>query len=198
MILHVIAVAFHRPLPLRILMESFMVQTNPAWRLNIIHDGPSPESIKMLINSPLYKDPRIFYTETDKVYGRWGHPNRKKGISELPFNHHDFVLLTNDDNYYVPTFVQTMLRGCSDNSKIGFVYCNTVHNYQNYDVLLTQLKRDHIDMGSFIVRVDIAKKIGFNSFELNADGIYAEQCSDLCRRLHLRITYVNKALFVHN
>lgn len=198
MILQVICVAFHRPLPLRILIESFLVQTNPNWRLKIIHDGPSPESIKEFINLPPYKDPRIVYTETDVVNGKWGHPNRKKAISDLSFNHHDFVLLTNDDNYYVPTFVQTMTNGCSETGRVGFAYCNTVHSYQNYEVLLTRIKKDHIDMGSFIVRVDIAKKIGFNSFELNADGIYAEQCSDLCRRLRLKINYINKALFVHN
>jgi hypothetical protein len=53
-------------------------------------------------------------------------------------------------------------------------------------------------MGSFIVRVDIAKKIGFKSMELNGDGAYAEECANFCTRIRLKINYIQKPLFVHN
>jgi hypothetical protein len=196
--LHVICVAYQRAIPLRILIDSFKVQTNPCWILYIIHDGPAPEDVKEVVS--LYKnDPRIFFSETPTRLGKYGHPNRDAMLKRLALNHRDFVLITNDDNYYVPVFVEMMMKyGHSPANPVGMVYCDTVHSYFQYNVLQSQVKKDHIDMGSFIVRVDIAKKIGFKSMELNGDGAYAEECANFCTRIRLKINYIQKPLFVHN
>lgn len=197
MILHVICTSFNRPIQQRILIDSFMVQTNPMWKLYIIHDGPAPSQLKDIVN--YYTDPRIKFIETETINGNYGHSNKNKILGMLPLNHSDFVLMTNDDNYYVPRFVEFMTRRCSSLSrKVGLVYCDTVHSYLNYELLKTQLKENFVDMGSFIVRIDVAKKIGFNQIHLSADGTYAESCANFCKKVRLEMIYIPKPLFIHN
>jgi len=192
--LYIICVAFERAIPLRIMIDCLLTQTNPNWELHIIHDGPASDKIKKIISS--YCDPRIKFEETPKRLGQYGHPNRNYGLSKLAFNHKDFVLITNDDNYYVPKFVEYMFNAAK--TQVGMVYCDTVHNYINYDVLQTHIKVGQIDMGSFIVRVDVAKKVGFDSVKVEADGIYAVKCSEYCRKSNLRIRSIKRPLFIHN
>lgn len=197
MTLHILCTSFQRPIQQRILIDSLIVQTKPFWKLYIIHDGPAPMQLRHIVNE--YEDLRIKYFETETVVGQWGHPNKKKLLDMIPRNHSDFVLMTNDDNYYVPKFVEMMTRRCGSFArKIGMVYCDTAHSYTQYDVLKTQLKENLVDMGSFIVRVDIAKKIGFDASHFSADGAYAEACANLCKRLRLEMIYIPKVLFIHN
>jgi len=195
--INIICVAYKRVIPLRILIDSFLVQTDPRWRLYIVHDGPAPDSVKNMIAH--VKDQRVSFEETDIRRGLWGHPNRQMMLKRLPFNHSDYLLMTNDDNYYTPIFVQMMLvRTRSQLARTGMVFCDTVHNYTKYEVLKTRLKVGSVDMGSFIVRMDIAKKIGFNYMVMEADGKYAEECANYCKKSRLNVQYIPKALFIHN
>lgn len=195
--LHVIAVAYHRPIQLRILIDSFLVQTNGRWTLHVIHDGTAPYSVHEVMGLPEYQDPRIKFTETPQVNGYWGHPNRRDGLKQLSLNHRDYVLLTNDDNYYVPRFVEYFLKECRD-GKIGFIYCDAIHSYEQYNLFISEVKENHIDMGSFIVKLDVARRVGFNHTHLSADGRYAEECANYCRIRRLGIVHIPKPLFVHN
>jgi len=193
--LHVICVAFHRPTPLKILIGSFIVQTNPDWILHIVHDGAAPQQIYEAINS--YSDPRIQFECTPQVNGHWGHPNRGAMLRKLTLNHRDYVLITNDDNYYVPIFVEEFFKECRKPCT-GFVYCDTLHSYQKYDVLKTELKENHIDMGSFIVRLDVARKVGFKHRHFSADGTYAIECVAYCIKRQFFVRYIPKCFFIHN
>jgi len=65
-------------------------------------------------------------------------------------------------------------------------------------MLLTRVRVGAIDMGSFIVKLDIAQKVGFNHTVEVADGIYAEECASECARQNLIVSQINKALFIHN
>jgi len=195
--IHIICVAYKRVIPLRILIDSFLNQTDPRWRLYIIHDGPAPDDVRAVTNQ--YNDQRIRFEESEQRNGYWGHPNRRKMLEKLVFNRTDYLLMTNDDNYYVPRFVEMMLSRTKNGlDKTGMVYCDTVHNYSNYDVLKTKMKTGSVDMGSFITRVDIAKKIGFKYVVVEADGKFAEECAMYCRKYKLEVKYIPKALFIHN
>ncbi len=192
--LHVICTAFNRPTDLKRLVYDFILQTDPRWHMRIIHDGIPPDGIERYIRG--LKDPRIEFDYTKKVNGYWGHPNRRMMLNETHGDPGDYVLITNDDNQYVKAFVEIMLGLCTSN--IGFVACDTVHNYFNYDILHTQVRVGAIDMGSFIVRLDVARAVGFNHDVEVADGLYAEECAAECRRRKLRVLGINKALFIHN
>jgi hypothetical protein len=192
--LQIICVAYHRAIPLRMLIDCFLIQTNPHWQMYIVHDGNAPQDVKDVVSS--YDDHRITFIETPKRAGIWGHENRQWALREMPRNDIDYVLITNDDNYYVPTFVERFLEKCQKD--VGFVYCNTVHSYMDYDVLQTRIKEGMIDMGSFIVRLSIAKKIGFNYMHEQGDGRYAEDCALECLMHQLGVIYIPKCYFIHN
>jgi hypothetical protein len=190
----VIAVAYERAIPLSILMNSFLVQTDPRWELNVIYDGEIPPKIRTILNR--YTDKRIKFSNTETRNGNWGHPNRKMMLDKLEGEKDDYVLLTNDDNYYVPTFVEQMLGKASED--VGIVFCNTLHSYNNYDVHESALYECGIDMGAFIVKYPIAKKIGFNHSHLTADGRYATECKNFCIMHNLKAIHIPRAIFIHN
>lgn len=192
--LKIICVAYERPIAMRGLIDCFLLQTNPNWELTIIHDGKASQNVWNTVN--LYNDNRIVFSETEQRNQQFGHPNRKMMIEKLIESNVDFVLITNDDNYYVPVFVEYMSGMISPN--VGMIYCDSVHSHFQYIHHKTCVMVDHIDIGSFIVRIDIAKRIGFTGTTFNADGVYAMQCANLCKVHGLRVIYIPKPLFVHN
>jgi GT2 family glycosyltransferase len=192
--LHVIIVAYNRPMELKRIVFDFLVQSNPNFILHIIHDGPMLRKDAEFIKG--IKDERINLEITPRVNGFWGHVNRSNMLQKIKGDAGDYVLITNDDNQYVMDFVKMFLAKCGENT--GFVYCNTVHNYLKYDVLNTEIRVGSIDMGSFIVKLDLAQRVGFNSTVEVADGMYAEDCARECVRKKLKIVKVNKPLFIHN
>lgn len=192
--LHVIVTAFNRPTDLKRLLFDFILQSNKEWEIRIIHDGAPPDGIASFIYS--LKDKRISFYNTQAVNGYWGHPNRRLMLEQTKGDPGDYVLITNDDNQYVKSFWEILRRHCGPDT--GMVYCNTVHNYFDYEILNTEIRVGHIDMGSFIVRLDVAQKVGFNHTAEVADGFYAEECAAECRSRNMKVIPVKKALFIHN
>jgi hypothetical protein len=192
--MQVICTVFRRAIHLRRLIDCFVLQTDNRWELHVIHDGePTPE---VMATMALYDDPRITFTSTPEVNGHYGHPNRNLMLGKLASKTDEFVLITNDDNQYVAKFVEFFLKAC--NPEVGFVFCDTVHSYEQYNLLVTQVKENHIDMGSFIVKLDVARRVGFNYTHLSADGKYAEECAAYCKLRRLRIVHIPKPNFIHN
>lgn len=190
--LKVIVVAYFRPLPLQIMINCFRVQTDPRWEMHIIHDGPAPEDVKNILPD----DPRVIFYETSHRLKNYGHPNRRRMLNDIQAIPQDFILITNDDNYYVPEFVRYMRQEAKPN--VGIIYNDCLHNYMSYEVLKSKMQTNAIDMGSFVVRADIAKAVGFTSDAFHADGIYAEACAAYCNTNNIAIKYIPRSLFVHN
>ena len=191
--LHILCVAYGRPIHLMNICGQFLVQTSPNWELTVMYDGPIP--LKVQKSMDIFNDKRIHFKSSGKRTGVWGHLNRKRMIKELKADDNDFVLLTNEDNMYVPIFVESMLNVANGNT--GFVMCNVLHSYIGYDVMETKLKENYIDMGSFAIRVDIAKKIGFNHVNFSADGRYAEDCAKYCSENKIEIIHIKTPIFIH-
>jgi hypothetical protein len=192
--LKIICVAYERPVQLVNLIGCFIVQTNPNWELYIIYDGEVPESI--LKAKAVHQDKRVFFTNSPERNGNWGHPNRRDALDSLPGEDVDYVLITNDDNYYVPTFVDQMLRNC--NQSIGMVYCDTIHSYAHHNLTQSVPVEGGIDMGAFIVKYNIAKKVKFKHDSFTADGLYCEECRRDCAMGGYNIIQVPRPIFVHN
>lgn len=192
--LQVIAVAYQRPKEIKVLISSFIVQTNPHWLLYIIHDGATPKEITDVVTE--FQDKRLILCESKIRKGKWGHPNRKMMLDKIPCEPDDPILLTNDDNYYVRTFVDKMLTGMT--KAVGMIHCDMLHSYTDYGIFKTQPRISGIDMGAFVVRADIAKKVGFNSVKFEADGEYCEEVVKYCKENNYRVLHIDKILFVHN
>ncbi len=197
--IHIICVAYERVEPLEILIRSFIVQTNKNWILHIVYDGTAPKKILDIIAPFLdgsRKDERIHFYQSPERNQKYGHPNRRTMLKSIETNQDDFILMTNDDNYYIPRFIEFMLRQI--NPRVGMVYCDTVHSHAEYDINYSELRENCVDLGAFIVRATIAKETGFNHDHFSADGTYAEECLKTCHKKGLIAIKIKKALFVHN
>jgi hypothetical protein len=198
--IHVIMVAYERYEPLEIAIRSFLIQTNPNWILNIIYDGPAPQRILDIV-APFIdgggrKDRRIRFYQSAERYQNYGHPNRRAMLQMIVTDPFDYILMTNDDNYYVPKFVEYML-GAAGHQR-GIIFCDTVHSHADYNLHSSNLYECGIDMGAFMVRADVAKQTGFNHDHFSADGTYAVECLNTCNTKGLKTFKINKPLFIHN
>lgn len=195
MTLHIVCAAYKRIIPLRILIDSFIVQTNPNWKLYVIHDGPMPEELDE-IRSLYGEEKRISFQYTEVRVGRSGFPNREYMFKQIAGELGDFVMSTNDDNYYVPTFVDDMLKLITPTA--GIIYCNMLHSHFGYTVLATVLQVYYIDMGAFAVNLELAKKVGITHTDDCADGKFAEACLKECNRVGMTTHKTERILFIHN
>jgi hypothetical protein len=193
--LHIIIAAYGKAVATAGLLNSLIVQTNKSWVTYVVHDGPPAPDFAELKN--VIKDPRIGFYNSARQFGCYGHINRKMTLETINGGPNDFVLITNCDNYYIPIFVERMLGEAKHD--VGIVYCDTLHSHQGYAVQSSALKLSYIDMGAFIVRLDIAKENGFNHVDYPAaDGLFAEECAARCASKNLWTVHINKVMFVHN
>jgi hypothetical protein len=109
----------------------------------------------------------------------------------------DFVLNTNDDNYYVPKFVEFMMKEAAVKST-AIVYCDFLHHNADYDKIESHLKTNFIDMGAFITDLALAQEIGFPYMIPAHDGKFAEEADAICKQRGLRTAHIFKTLFIHN
>ena len=197
--LEVIVVSYHRVPQLRALIYSLLAQTSKDFAIHVIHDGRD-EVTKSAITTICNENPdvSIRYSESTQRFNDYGHSLRSIGLQESTGR---YTLLTNDDNYYVPTFIEEMLKAGKE-SRAEIVFCNMVHNHVfedlpnpiGYQVLVTEPKLNRIDMGAFIFETKIGKKVGFNSRLFEADWDFFEGLI----RSGASYKKIEKVLFVHN
>jgi hypothetical protein len=193
--LHVVAIAYERPVELRTFIDSFVMQTYTDWFMTVYHDGPPSLEVQKV--SQLYKnDARIAFVATTERQGNWGHDNRRAGLDAIMGEPGDFVLITNADNYYVRTFAEKLMEKAIKG--VGMVYCDFLHHTLEYINMISQPKLNYIDMGAFIVDLKIAQKVRFIHMEASADGVYCEECVAEIAKQGMRTEHVDKTLFIHN
>lgn len=191
----IIITAYKRYEQIKCLLYSLFAQTYKNFELIIIHDGYDQSHLELM--SEFTGRPNIKYFQTPIRYNDWGMSLRNIGI---PLAEGDFVINTNDDNYYTPIWLEEINNILINNQDINFVYYDMVlnhnnienHNKQDYGLFIPQLKHSYIDMGQFAVKKEILEKYRFN-LTAPADGELVEEM------LHeLTPFYINKILFVHN
>lgn len=187
--LDIVSVTYGHNHELRCFVESILSQSSHNWRLHLIHDGPGPEFIRIM--NQYWGDTRINYFCTETRANDWGHSLRALGLSTIQEKDSRYVLFTNADNIYVPVFVEEMTKACSD-----IVYCNMIHDHWDYRFRETSLQRGKIDCSAFVVKTELAKKVGWNSREYAADWYYIQ---DVLRAYpNASVIKNNKILVVHN
>jgi hypothetical protein len=137
-------------------------------------------------------DDRIKFTNLRNRYNDWGHTPRNYGVEHSTS---EWVVMTGEDNYYCPEFVDQMLQVSKGQD---FVYCNMVHNWINkeYIGINTLLQFGRIDIGCFMVKTDIAKTIKLRTKEEWADWYFVEEF--IKKHKDANIIKLDKVLYVHN
>jgi hypothetical protein len=173
------------------IISALILQTHKNWELILIHDGPS-EKVKSYIPD----DNRITYIETKERKGNYGHHLRQWALNEFDLG--DYVVVSNADNYYVPTFIEYMLKGFKKSHTAVATYCTeTVHSYKAWQVLPAKMEKGFLDCGAVMIKSNIAKEVGWRDItDHSADWTYFQ---DIASKYSWRnFISVRGALFVHN
>ena len=181
---------WNRPNNLMVILSSLVAQTNQNWKAHIVIDGLTNDYFKV---KEFYQDEeRIRFTHLEKNHNDWGHTPRQYGLDECK---EEWVVMTGDDNYYVPTFVDEMLK---NSNKVYFVYCNMVHNWVNNDYipLDSEPQLYRIDIGNFMVLTELGKTIKLQKDKNEADGLYVEEF--IKKYPGIKPKKIKKILYVHN
>lgn len=179
---------FDRNYELRSALHSILAQTNPDWKVNVVVDNPFRSIADVIVDD--IDDPRVYITHLDDRYNNWGHTPREKGKQ---MSMADYVIMTGDDGYYMPTFVEELHKMSKDSP--GMIYWDMVHSHYDYQYFKCVPAFNQIDMGAFATRTDLAQQIKLNT-SYAADGEFVE---DFKKKFPSEaIVKINKVLFVHN
>lgn len=195
--LKIIAVTFNHTTELEVFIGSLLLQTSNDWMCEVIHDGPAPQVVKDIM-ARYAGDNRIVLKCTEKRNGVWGHVSRRIALEQMELSDKDFVLITNCDNVYVPGFVEQVLEQARMREKVGIVYCDTIHSHLQWGYHKSQLAEGFIDMGAAVIRIDIAKSVGFRWDHFSADGKYIQECAIEGAKRGLCNVHISKGIFIHN
>jgi hypothetical protein len=180
-----------------IIAESLILQTYPAWELLLVHDGEPDIKTSLELDNLWCKDDRIQYLKTDKRYNDWGHTPRERGLKQIS-KESSYVVISGGDNYYVPTFLELMVKACKENTIA--VYCDLIHNHEragvSYRKMDSSLSFGNIDCGNIMVRSDVAKEVGFTTKGFAADWDYINAV--ILKYGTGNIVHIPNVLFIHN
>lgn len=161
------------------IVSSLICQTYKNWELILIHDGPNTTGLRQYIEA--VNDKRIVYIETKERVNKWGHPYRAWALNEIKNNglsaNCDYITISNADNYHMPTYCETMIRGFKDG--IQAVYCSHfVHSYMSnqkqengqiltypFGIINTRLELGYIDCACVMVRKEAACEVGWRDVD---------------------------------
>jgi lipopolysaccharide biosynthesis glycosyltransferase len=176
-ILHAVCTVYGTPVQVKEFIDNFLIQSNPNWTLQIIYDGIPPQD--MMDTFSLYKDSRVHFIFSQRITQKHIiHPNRQMILQQLKCEKDDFVLITNNERCYNSEFVEHIMTGIGNNG-VGIVYGG-----------------NKIDMGTFMVRADIAKMVGDQGVNDFANGIYATECRRYCNNRNLELKHIEEPLFI--
>lgn len=180
------------------IISALICQTHKNWELILIHDGPNETGIR---EHHINGDTRIKYIETETRVGNWGHSLRQWALNEIRDSRlpdTDYIVISNSDNYYVPVFIEYMLKGFHGKHTAVATYCDSItHSYIAWKVMQSRFERGFIDCGQVMVKKEVACEVGWNDVESHSsDWIYF---SDIAERYDSRnFIAVKGNLMVHN
>jgi glycosyltransferase involved in cell wall biosynthesis len=174
-----------------IMLQCLRVQTSSDWKAHVVIDGHNDAYER--IRNMYANDDRIRFTNIDGPNNDYGHTPRNYGLEQATG---DFVILTSDDNYYVPTFVEVFTKAAREDTR--FMYCNMIHNYSAYKPQECHPRFQHIDIGNMVMRTEFAKQLRLDVKAHMADGWMCEEfISKFCQDPST-VLKINNTLYVHN
>lgn len=186
-----------RPNNLMVILASLVAQTNSNWTAHVIIDGITDDYRKV---KDLYQDEeRIRFSHITGPNKDWGHKARNYGLDNAK---EEWIVMTGDDNYYVPLFVHEFLSYDKIN-ECKFMYCNLVHNAfrPGYKAISSTLQKGQIDIGNFMCRRELIGDIKINTKSYEGDWEFVDEFMKNNIKTfepHTSIIKIDKFLYVHN
>lgn len=174
---------------LPVLLQSLTRQQTDSYRfvVNLVHDGPNDgsglgswdrtrdEFWRATVGWGDFCGSMSKCLRTEDRTNNWGHSQRVLGLQYVTT---PYVHFTNGDNYYVPVFVEYMLRRLTAGDAPDLVYCDALMNYSNingcgelpYNVMDVTPQQNRIDWCCFVARTEHVRQVGINTSNRDADG----------------------------
>jgi len=182
---------YNRPHQLMGIISSIFSQTSPNWKIHVVADAIYDGYQK--IKDYFEGDDRIRFSELNGPHNDWGHTARNYGLGLAT---EEWIVMTGDDNYYMPVFVEEFLNVVDE--KTHFVLCNMIHNWVNkeYNYINSVPKLGAIDIGNFMTRTQLSNKLTLDITKGDSDGLFVEEY--IRKYPYGSIKKINKPLYVHN
>jgi glycosyltransferase involved in cell wall biosynthesis len=177
--------------PLLSAIACLMAQKNPNWTANVVIDDCEKNNAEDVVK--LIDDTRVYYTYLDQRYNDFGHTPRNYGKNHTKA---DYVIMSGDDNYYMPWIVSEIIEVAEKEDSPGLIYWDMLHSHRSYNAVFEcSPSLGCIDIGAFAMRTDIAKQIELGK-DFAADGHFIEEYK--ARFVDQGMEKINKTLYVHN
>lgn len=165
-------------------------QTSHSWTAHVIADGDYKgfDDVKKHFE----KVEKIKFSKIDGPNKDWGHTPRNYGLKNLT---QEWVVMTGQDNYYAPTFVEKFLNAANQHKNTNIIFCDMIHNHRNWTLIKTQMKRGEIDMGCFMTRSQYASQLQIDTKSYGGDWLFI---SEYVKKFPSNLVYIPCALYVHN
>jgi GT2 family glycosyltransferase len=196
---------------------SMLNQTYENWELHLVHAGSAPHDY------PRFKDDRIKFFETFSNRKNWGHPIRVDWLNKVKSKEIvcDYVVITNDDNYHVPHYLEKLIKPLEEDENLIGSFCSRmVHNYagtdgynpspeqienikqtghvtDGYGIIECEGVEGYIDCASAMIRSELAGACGWPSMRHSSDWDYLNNITKKYGGWQ-RMKKVAGCLMVHN
>jgi len=181
---------WERPEELNLILQSLMVQTNPNWIGHVVIDGLTNDYRE--VKDMYQNEDRVKFSHINGPNNDWGHSARNYGLDKAT---EEFIVMTGDDNYYVPTFVDNFLQ--TGETGKDLVYCDLVHDMKrdSYLPVRSRIAHGHIDIGNFMTRKSIIGDLRLITDSYEADFKFANYIN---KYKTSKVGKIDKILYVHN
>lgn len=180
---------WERPEQLKVILQSLMVQTNPNWTAHVVIDGLTNDYRE--VKDMYQNESRVRFSHVDGPNNDWGHTARNYGLDEAK---EEWIVMTGDDNYYVPTFVQNFLAVANNGD---FIFCDMLHDMKrdSYQPIPSHIQLGYIDIGNFMCRRNVIGDLRLKTESYQADYDFARY---ITKHKTKKIIKIDKILYVHN
>ena len=181
---------WERPQELKVILQSLMVQTNPNWKAHVVIDGLTNDYRE--VKDMYQNEERVRFSHVDGPNNDWGHSGRNYGLDVAT---EEYIVMTGDDNYYVPTFVDNFLRVAETGKDL--VYCDLLHDLKNdmYQPIKSRIVEGVIDIGNFMTRRSVIGDLRLITDSYQADFKFANYIN---KHKTSKVAKIDKVLYVHN
>mgnify|MGYP006268857567 CR=1 FL=1 len=173
------------------IISSIKAQRSDRWKIHVVADCP-PEGTLDKIIEYFKDDERIKFTILPERANDWGHTPRNYGLEHAT---EEWVVMTGEDNYYTPVFVEDLLNAVEPDTH--FVFCNMIHNWTDFQYYAVDCAPSYgrIDIGNFMSKRKYARQLKLRTDIAQSDFLFVEE---YLNKFTGTIKKVNKFLYVHN
>jgi hypothetical protein len=174
------------------------LQSDQRFHLHLLHDGPVEGRVSVEDLDLGDKSAFLRFRERRKA---WGAYCRKDWLEDLEPEEFSLVFFCCADDQITPKFVETVMKEFSDNPELQMLGFNVVHHHYGHRPipLGTWPALSHCDWSSFVVKTELAKKVGITDpDEYACDGIFLSACFGAIEHDPNKIKILDNFLVVKN